>query len=100
VILRLRYTHKPFSSSLLETMAELPTDSTHLDWANVGLGFSFVLFNALVSTSLQLGVGSSLLSAAIRCVVQLALVALVLQKVFETNNPWAVAGIACQSDLY
>jgi ABC-type iron transport system FetAB permease component len=81
-------------------MAELPTDSTHLDWANVGLGFSFVLFNALVSTSLQLGVGSSLLSAAIRCVVQLALVALVLQKVFETNNPWAVAGIACESDLY
>ncbi|KAJ8586991.1 hypothetical protein M405DRAFT_853100 [Rhizopogon salebrosus TDB-379] len=80
-------------------MAELPTDSTHLDWANVGLGFSFVLFNALVSTSLQLGVGSSLLSAAIRCVVQLALVALVLQKVFETNNPWAVAGIACLLNL-
>lgn len=76
-----------------------PTDSTHLDWGNVGLGFSFIIFNALVSTSLQLGVGSSLLSAAIRCVVQLGLVALVLQKVFETNNPWAVGGIACLLNL-
>ncbi|OJA08467.1 hypothetical protein AZE42_02834 [Rhizopogon vesiculosus] len=80
-------------------MAEVPGESTHLDWVNVGLGFSFILFNALVSTSLQLGVGSSLLSAAIRCVLQLALVALVLQKVFETNNPWAVAGIACLLNL-
>ncbi|KAG2750533.1 UPF0014-domain-containing protein [Suillus brevipes Sb2] len=76
-----------------------PTDSTHLDWGNVGLGFSFIIFNALVSTTLQLGVGSSLLSAAIRCVVQLGLVALVLQKVFETNNPWAVGGIACLLNL-
>lgn len=71
-----------------------PTDTTHLGWGNVGLGFSFILFNALISTSLKLGVGSSLLSAAIRCVLQLGLVALVLQKVFETNNPWAVGGIA------
>lgn len=70
------------------------TDTTHLSWGNVGLGFSFILFNTLISTSLNLGVGSSLLSAAIRCAVQLGLVALVLQKVFETNNPWAVGGIA------
>ncbi|KAG1821979.1 uncharacterized protein BJ212DRAFT_933489 [Suillus subaureus] len=76
-----------------------PTDTTHLDWGNVGLGFSFILFNGLISTSLQLGVGSSLLSAAIRCVVQLGLVALVLQKVFETNNPWAVGSIACLLNL-
>ncbi|KAG1796651.1 uncharacterized protein HD556DRAFT_279220 [Suillus plorans] len=80
-------------------MDSAPTDSTHLDWSNVGLGFSFIIFNALISTSLQLGVGSSLLSAAIRCVVQLGLVAMVLQKVFETNNPWAVGGIACLMNL-
>lgn len=80
-------------------MDSAPTDSTHLDWGNVGLGFSFIIFNALISTSLQLGVGSSLLSAAIRCVVQLGLVATVLQKVFETNNPWAVGGIACLMNL-
>ncbi|KAG1775964.1 hypothetical protein EV702DRAFT_1030116 [Suillus placidus] len=75
------------------------TDTTHLNWGNVGLGFSFIIFNAVISTSLQLGVGSSLLSAAIRCVVQLGLVALVLQKVFETNNIWAVASIACLLNL-
>ncbi|KAH7884299.1 UPF0014-domain-containing protein [Phlebopus sp. FC_14] len=69
-------------------------DSTHLTWANVGLGFSFILLNALLSTSLNLGIGSSLVSAALRCIVQLAIVGLLLQKVFETHNPWAVAGIA------
>ncbi|KAG6335673.1 hypothetical protein ID866_3407 [Astraeus odoratus] len=68
-------------------------DSTHLTWANVGLGFSFILFNSFVSTSLNLGVGSSLVSSALRCIIQLAIVGLLLQRVFETNNPWAVAGI-------
>lgn len=70
-------------------------DGTHLTFNNIGLAFSFILFDALVSTTLGLGVGSSLVTASVRCVVQLSLVALILQKVFEANNPWAVAGIAC-----
>ncbi|KAF9236692.1 hypothetical protein BU15DRAFT_89001 [Melanogaster broomeanus] len=70
------------------------SDSTHLTWGNVGLGFSFILLNAFLSTSLNLGVGHSLVSSAVRCVVQLSIVGLLLQRVFETNNPWAVAGIA------
>ncbi|KAH7912817.1 hypothetical protein BJ138DRAFT_1147476 [Hygrophoropsis aurantiaca] len=75
---------------------DVPTaKSTHLTWSNVSLGFSFILFNALVSYSLNLGVGGSLVTAATRCIIQLAIVALLLQRVFETNNPWAVAGIAC-----
>ncbi|KIJ67119.1 hypothetical protein HYDPIDRAFT_109132 [Hydnomerulius pinastri MD-312] len=76
-------------------MDATPSDSTNLTWGNVGLGFSFILFNAFLSTTLNLGVGSSLVSAALRCIVQLAIVGLLLQRVFETNNPWAVAGIAC-----
>ncbi|THH31496.1 hypothetical protein EUX98_g2698 [Antrodiella citrinella] len=72
-----------------------PESTAHLNYVNVALAFSFILFNALVSTTFGLGVGGSLLTAAVRCVVQLSLVALVLQKVFEANNPWAVAGIAC-----
>lgn len=72
-----------------------PNDQTHLNFANVGLAFAFILFNAAVSTFFGLGVGSSLVTAAIRCVVQLSVVALVLQKVFEADSPWAVAGIAC-----
>lgn len=68
--------------------------TSYLSWPNVALGFSFIVLNALISRIYGLGIGSSLLTAAIRCVVQLSLVALVLQKVFEANNPWAVACIA------
>ncbi|OCH89675.1 UPF0014-domain-containing protein [Obba rivulosa] len=74
-------------------------ETPHLTWGNVGLAFSFILFDAVVSTTFNLGVGSSLVTAAVRCVLQLSVVALVLQKVFETNNPWAVAGIACLLNL-
>ena len=73
--------------------------TTHLNWGNVGLAFSFILLDGVLSTTFGLGVGSSLLTAAVRCVVQLSVVALILQKVFETNNPWAVAGMACLLNL-
>lgn len=69
--------------------------TTQLTWENVGLAFSFIVFDAVVSKTFGLGVGASLVTAAVRCIIQLSLVALVLQKVFETNNPWGVAGIAC-----
>ncbi|EPT01707.1 hypothetical protein FOMPIDRAFT_1036173 [Fomitopsis schrenkii] len=65
-----------------------------LSWGNVGLAFSFIVFDAVVSLGFGLGVGSGLVTAALRCIVQLSVVALVLQQVFETRNPWAVAGIA------
>ncbi|KAL4246435.1 UPF0014 family protein [Abortiporus biennis] len=80
-------------------MDRAPEATTHLTWSNVGLAFSFILFDAIVSRTYGLGVGSSLVTAAVRCVVQLSLVALVLQKVFEANNPWAVAGIAALLNL-
>lgn len=74
-----------------------PDKSTsQLTWENVGLAFSFIVFDAVVSKIFGLGVGTSLITAAVRCVMQLSLVALILQKVFETNNPWGVAGIACE----
>ena len=73
-----------------------PGPSTHLTYANVGLAFSFILFDAFVSFFFGLGIGSSLVTAAVRCILQLAVVATLLQKVFEANNPWAVAGIACK----
>ncbi|KAF9260214.1 hypothetical protein L218DRAFT_932813 [Marasmius fiardii PR-910] len=68
--------------------------SSDLSWANVALAFTFILFNAFLSTVLQLDIGGSLITAAVRCVVQLALVGTILQKVFEADNPWAVAAIA------
>ncbi|KAI1796883.1 UPF0014-domain-containing protein [Ganoderma leucocontextum] len=72
---------------------------THLSWGNVSLAFSFILLDGVLSTAFGLGVGSGLLTAAIRCVVQLSVVALILQKVFETNNPLAVAGMALLLNL-
>jgi ABC-type iron transport system FetAB permease component len=72
-----------------------PADSkTHLTWGNVGIGFAFVAFDALISQTFGLGVGLPLVTAAVRCIVQLALMALVLQKIFEAENPWGVAGLA------
>lgn len=65
-----------------------------LSWSNVGLGLSFIAFDAVLSGILGLGVRSALVSAALRCVVQLSIMALLLQKVFETSNPWAVAALA------
>ncbi|CUA70582.1 UPF0014 membrane protein [Rhizoctonia solani] len=69
--------------------------NTHLNWFNVGIGFCFVAADAVVSYGLGLGVGTSLVSAAIRCTVQLSIMALILQSVFEASSPWAVAGISC-----
>ncbi|KAG6856931.1 hypothetical protein H0H87_012184 [Tephrocybe sp. NHM501043] len=75
-------------------MAYVGEPTTHLGWANVALGFSFILFNVGVSAFLHLGVERSLLTAVVRCVLQLTVVAVLLQKVFATQNPWVVAGIA------
>ncbi|EJF64890.1 hypothetical protein DICSQDRAFT_80679 [Dichomitus squalens LYAD-421 SS1] len=76
-----------------------PEQTTHLNWGNVGLAFSFVLLNGVLSTAFGLGVGSGLLTAAIRCVVQLSVVALILQKVFETQNSAVVAAMAILLNL-
>jgi len=68
--------------------------SNDLAWGNVGLAFAFIVFDAFISMFFGLGVGGSLVTSAVRCVLQLSVVALILQKIFETNNPWGVAGIA------
>lgn len=70
--------------------------STYLSWPNVSLAFGFIIFNSVISWTFELGVGASLVTAAVRCVVQLTLVATILSKVFETDNGWAIAGIACE----
>lgn len=82
----------------MEDEINLPTND--LSWGNVGLAFSFIVFDAVISRVYGLGVGSSLTTAALRCVLQLSVVAIILQKIFETNNPWAVAGIACEPRMF
>jgi ABC-type iron transport system FetAB permease component len=77
------------------TLGDILVDSDDLTWMNVGIALSFVLFDIGVSTALRLGIGLSLLIAAFRCMGQLVLVATILNKVFETKNPWLVALICC-----
>lgn len=67
-----------------------------LGWSHVGFAFTFIAFNSVISQVLQLGVGASIMIAALRCVVQLTLMATILQRVFAAENFWAVVGIACK----
>jgi ABC-type iron transport system FetAB permease component len=66
----------------------------HLTWLNVIIGLAFIAFDAVLSISLGLGIGSSLIVAAMRCVLQLSVMALILDKVFAANNIYGVLGIA------
>ncbi|KAH9047058.1 hypothetical protein EDB84DRAFT_1463457 [Lactarius hengduanensis] len=68
--------------------------SPHLEWSNVGFGFAFVALDMVLSQVLQLQIGTSLVISALRCIVQLTLVATVLQSVFASQNMWTVAAIA------
>ena len=76
-------------------VSDIPETSSELTWINVAIALAFILFDIGVSTVFRLGIGLSLLIAALRCVGQLALVATILQRVFETENPWLVALICC-----
>jgi len=73
-------------------------DSPTLSWLNVGFGFLFILFDAILSATLGLGIGGSLVVAATRCIIQLSIMGLVLDKVFASDNIWGVVGIARESD--
>lgn len=65
-----------------------------LQWSHVLFSLAFIGVNSLISWSLHLHVGASLVIAAARCMIQLTVVATVLQRVFATKNSITVAGIA------
>ncbi|KAJ9105495.1 hypothetical protein QFC21_001866 [Naganishia friedmannii] len=71
-----------------------PSHSTELTPLNVALALLFVVFDSLLSVTLGLGIASSLLIAASRCILQLSVMGLVLEKVFATGNIFGVFGIA------
>jgi ABC-type iron transport system FetAB permease component len=70
-----------------------------LQWSHVLFSLTFVGVNSLISWSLHLHVGASLVIAAGRCMVQLTVVAAVLQRVFATKNSITVAVIAAGTFL-
>jgi len=71
--------------------SDVPVASNDLTWVNVGIGLAFILLDVGFSTLFRLGIGLSLLVAALRCIGQLAVVATILHHVFSTENPWLVA---------
>lgn len=70
-----------------------------LTWSNVALALSFVVFDAVLSSIYRLGISSSLISAALRCIIQLSVMALVLESIFKTQNPYGIAGLARGSNF-
>jgi hypothetical protein len=68
-----------------------------LSWLNVTIAILFILLDAFISLILRLDIGTSLIVASGRCVIQLSLMGLVLDQVFASRSIWGVIGIACTS---
>ena len=91
-------THSGFATSAPGTVSDVPFLTTalsgaELGWDNVAIALAFILFDTFVSGVLKIGVGSSLLTGAIRCMIQLTVVATILQQVFAAENQLVIAGI-------
>lgn len=69
-------------------------EAPELSILNVALALSFISVDAILSVIFNLGIASSLIVAAARCVLQLSVMGLVLDKVFAAGNIWGVFGIA------
>lgn len=70
-----------------------------LTYTNVGLAFAFVALDAILSLVLNLGIGRSLVTSALRCLVQLWVMGFVLNYVFNARNIWAVAAMTLVLNL-
>ncbi|KAJ1553479.1 hypothetical protein HK405_007791, partial [Cladochytrium tenue] len=63
-------------------------------WLNVVYGFALVLVNVGISEVFGLGLESTILIAAVRCVIQLSLMGMVLKPVFENEGALLVSALA------
>ena len=70
------------------------SDYIPLELSDLALAALLLLINGGLSVALQLRLERPLVVAAIRMVVQLAIVALILQALFTTVSPWLTAGVA------
>ncbi|KAJ2550797.1 hypothetical protein EV175_003932 [Coemansia sp. RSA 1933] len=69
-------------------------DSSALSFGNVGIAGVMLVINVAVSVWLNLGLTRGLIVASIRCVVQLTLLSMVLNRVFMTQSPVYIFGLA------
>ncbi|KAJ2616156.1 hypothetical protein H4S08_000911 [Coemansia sp. RSA 1365] len=81
-----------------EMLDDKPDDPTApeepLTWNNVSIAALLLGVNIALSMWFKLGLSSSLIVAAARCVVQLTLLGLVLKQIFLTENPIYIFGMA------
>lgn len=70
------------------------TDYIRLDETALLLAATLLLVNGALSVGLRLGVERTLVVSALRMVIQLGLVALVLELLFTTVSPWLTLGVA------
>lgn len=70
------------------------TDYIQLDTGDLLLAAALILINGGLSVALRLGLERSLVIAATRMVVQLALVAFILEALFATLSPWLTGAVA------
>ncbi|KAJ2726653.1 hypothetical protein GGI07_000376 [Coemansia sp. Benny D115] len=80
----------------LSMLSEAPSPESpeqELSWANVGIAAGLLLVNVSLSGWLGLGLGKSMVIAAVRCVVQLTLLGMVLKQIFLTANPVYILGM-------
>ncbi|KAJ2406692.1 hypothetical protein J3F80_003282 [Coemansia sp. RSA 2526] len=69
------------------------SDQTTLSWSNVGIAALLLGFNVILSVWLGLGLSTSLIIAALRCVGQLTLLGMILKQIFLTENPIYIFGM-------
>jgi ABC-type iron transport system FetAB permease component len=66
----------------------------YLSWTNVLIALSLLALDIAVSVFLRLELASSLIIAALRCIVQLSVMGVVLRYIFSSESAWAVAGLS------
>ncbi|KAJ2832953.1 hypothetical protein J3B01_004633 [Coemansia erecta] len=69
------------------------SDQITLSWSNVGIAALLLGFNVILSVWLGLGLSTSLIIAAVRCVGQLTLLGMILKQIFLTENPIYIFGM-------
>ncbi|KAJ1646194.1 hypothetical protein J3B02_002394 [Coemansia erecta] len=69
-------------------------DSKPLSWGNVALAASLLLINVVISSIMRLNLEKQIIVAGTRCFVQLTVLGFLLKRVFATNNPLIVLGMA------
>ncbi|KAI9503940.1 hypothetical protein GGI25_000829 [Coemansia spiralis] len=69
------------------------TPDEPLTWKNVGLAALLLGVNIVLSVWFGLGLSTSLMVAAVRCVVQLTALGFVLKEIFQTENPVIIFGM-------